>query len=275
MEGHQILTTTEAAALAGVAPTTLKRWADQGLLAFARTAGGHRRFQRGAVERLVRELAQPRAEPSGAPAADPPAEGWIRAMVAGPRHELEARLLGARDRLGRWCHVGDEVAAALVELGRRWACGELSIADEHVASGALMRALGRIGDMLPSRGDGPVCLLACADGDQHSLGLAMAELCVREQGWTPLWLGPRTPVDEIVRLVADGRVRAVALSASGFMDDPQALGALAGSAAGACRERGVGLALGGSGAWPTGVSYGDRLDSFAAFSTWLSSAGTR
>src|ERR1035437_4056645 len=35
-----MLTTTEAAEVAAVAPSTIKRWADQGILPFSRTAGG-------------------------------------------------------------------------------------------------------------------------------------------------------------------------------------------------------------------------------------------
>jgi len=35
--------TTGAAEAAAVAPSTIERWADQGILPFSRTAGGHRR----------------------------------------------------------------------------------------------------------------------------------------------------------------------------------------------------------------------------------------
>ena len=56
MGGH--LTTTQAAQLAAVAPSTVKRWADQGILPFFRTAGGHRRIARIALERFLREQSQ-------------------------------------------------------------------------------------------------------------------------------------------------------------------------------------------------------------------------
>src|SRR5688572_30604861 len=48
-----MLTTAEAAALAAVAPSTIKRWTDEGVLHAMRTVGGHRRFMREDVERLV------------------------------------------------------------------------------------------------------------------------------------------------------------------------------------------------------------------------------
>jgi len=100
-------------------------------------------------------------------------------------------------------------------------------------------------------------------------------LCLRELGWTPLWLGRRTPVDEVVRLVSGGQVAVVALSASALSGDQQALRAITDEVGAACKERGVGLLLGGGGAWPAQPSYGARVTSFVAFRDYLVGEGTR
>jgi MerR family transcriptional regulator, light-induced transcriptional regulator len=197
------------------------------------------------------------------------ASAWVRCLVGGRRHEIDGRLLEARARLGSWWRVADELGVALDEMGKDWECGRLTVAEEHVASDALARALGRVGDALPSRLDGPKCLLACAGEDEHTLGLSLAELCLRERGWTPLWLGRRTPVGEIVRLVSSGQVSMVALSASALLGDEQALRALTDELGSACKERGVALLLGGAGAWPAQPSFGLRVTSFAAFHEYL------
>jgi MerR family transcriptional regulator, light-induced transcriptional regulator len=160
-------------------------------------------------------------------------------------------------------------------MGNQWKCGRLTIADEHVASDALARALARIGDALPIRLNGPKCLLACAGEDEHTLGLSLAELCLREFGWTPLWLGRRTPVDEVVRLVRGGQVVMVALSASALLGDEQALRATTDEVGSVCKERGVALLLGGTGAWPAQPSFGVRVTSFAAFHDYLAEEGGR
>jgi MerR family transcriptional regulator, light-induced transcriptional regulator len=264
-----MLTTTEAAEVAAVAPSTIKRWADQGILPFARTAGGHRRFDRLAVERMLR------GQSASGSSGDPVAAAWVRCLVDGRRHEIDGRLLEARGRLGSWWRVADELALALTEMGKEWECGRLTIADEHVASDALARALARAGDALPIRLDGPRCLLACAGEDEHTLGLALAELCLRELGWTPLWLGRRTPVDEVVRLVRGGQVAMVALSASALLGDQQALHAIAGEVGAACQERCIPLLLGGAGAWPAQPSSGVRVTSFAAFHDHVQEEGER
>jgi excisionase family DNA binding protein len=250
-----------------VAPSTIKRWADQGILPFTRTAGGHRRFNRFAVERLRR------AQTGWASSTDPLAAAWIRWLVDGRRHVIDGQLLEARGRLGSWWRVTDEIGVALAEMGKEWECGRLTIADEHQASDALARALARMGDALPIPLDGPKCLLACVGEEEHTLGLSLAELCVRELGWTPLWLGRRTPLDEVVRLVRDGQASLVALSASALLSDEHALRAIADEAGAACKERNVGLLLGGEGAWPAPPSFGVRVTSFAEFHDCLLKEG--
>lgn len=264
-----MLTTTEAAGLAAVTPSTIKRWADQGFLPYVRTAGGHRRFERFTLERVLRAQRAPDA------LGDSEAAAWVRCLVHGRRHELDSRLLEARERHGAWFRVADELVLALIELGEQWARGELSIAEEHVASDALTRALARIGDSLPTRLDGPLCALACAGDDEHTLGLSLAELCLREAGFSPLWLGRRTPSVELLRVVRADRVALVALSASQASSDRKQLGRLVREVGAACVEHDVELVLGGAGAWPTQPAYGTRLSSFALFRERLDALMTR
>ena len=52
--GRQWLTPNEAAALLMVSPVTVRAWAARGELAAETTAGGHRRFLRGELERFAR-----------------------------------------------------------------------------------------------------------------------------------------------------------------------------------------------------------------------------
>src|SRR5512137_1836257 len=120
-----LLSTVEVGHLAGVGPTAVKRWADEGLLPCARTAGGHRRFHRGDVERFLRASAG-----SGAIA-------FVDLLVQTDGLGVEARLLTERSRLGSWLAVTEMLAEALVELGRRWRAGVVTIVQEHLASGRL------------------------------------------------------------------------------------------------------------------------------------------
>lgn len=258
-----LLSTSEAALLLGVAPSSVKRWADQGLLPCVRTAGSHRRYDRTALERLVRS--QSIAGGQGGSSLD----GWIERLVEGRAHETEGALLGERSRLGAWHRVADGLGPVVTEIGRRWESGRLGIAEEHLAAACLARSLARIAEALPRPHDGPNCLLACAEGDEHTLGLSLLEPCVRELGWATVWLGGRTPTREVVRTVDAGWIQLVALSASAASSDETALDAIAEQVGAACRERDVALVLGGSGAWPERPRHGARLRSFSDFHVYV------
>jgi excisionase family DNA binding protein len=258
------LTTVEASNLAGVGPSTVKRWADQGLLPCVRTAGGHRRFERSALERFLRAQAEVAGQRDAALAS------WVELLVRGRRHEVDALLLEARARLGAWYRVADELGSLLTQLGEQWTGGLLTIAEEHLVSDGLTRALGHLGQALPTRAQGPRCVLACAEGDEHTLGLSLAELCLFELGWTPLWLGARTPTVETIRMAEKSGARMVALSASAASNDAALLGRIASQVGAACRARDIDLVLGGEGAWPEAPADGVRVRSFGAFHEHLS-----
>jgi excisionase family DNA binding protein len=258
------LTTVEASKLAGVGPSTLKRWADQGLLPCVRTAGGHRRFERSALERFLRKQAEVPGQRDAALAS------WAELLVSGRRHEVDALLLEARARLGAWYRVADELGYLLTRLGEQWTGGHLTIADEHLVSDGLTRALGRVSQALPTRAQGPRCVLACAEGDEHTLGLSLAELCLVELGWTPLWLGARTPTVETIRMAVKSGARMVAMSASSTSSDAALLRRMVSRVGAGCRPQGIDLVLGGEGAWPEAPAYGIRLRSFGAFHEHLS-----
>ena len=93
---------------------------------------------------------------------------------------------------------------ALREIGARWESGEVSVAQEHFATGLLrgrMLALGRNW----GAGGGPLALLACPPGEQHDLGLIAFGLVLRERGWRIALLGSDTPIETIADAVAEAR----------------------------------------------------------------------
>lgn len=59
LDGPDLMTPAEAASTLGVTPTTVRRWADQGALTHIRTAGGHRRYSRTEIEKLLNAPAAP------------------------------------------------------------------------------------------------------------------------------------------------------------------------------------------------------------------------
>lgn len=264
---RDLLTTRQAARLLAVGTSTLKRWADDGRLESFRTAGGHRRFPREAVEAYLR-----RQTPALRPVRDE-AGGvahWLE-LLSGEEDYLEVagELLGARARRGSWWGVAEELGPVLDELGRRWESGELSVLEEHVASAKLQRALVFCAHSMPTAQTAPTALLTTSYGDDHTLGLSLVELCCREAGWNTRWTGRRTPVPDLVRTLAEQQVGLLVVSASGFSRDEQDLRRQYLQLATACQAAGVPLVVGGRGAWPEQMPHGRRIDDFATFHGYL------
>lgn len=261
---ERLLTTTEAADRAGVGATAIKRWADQGLLPCVRTVGGHRRFEESVLLSFLREQ-QPVAE-----GARRDVDVWADALFAAEdMHEVEALLLQLRAREGAWYRAAMLVAPVLTAIGERFQRGEISIIEEHFASERLFRAIAGISDALPVSPSAEVALLATAEGDDHVLGLALAELCFREHGLRTFWSGRMTPVAELAGFVAGRQAQILAASASLVSTDQALLTRWVKKVAPVCEEHDVALLLGGSGAWPDPPRYGVRMRSFEELHAFL------
>jgi excisionase family DNA binding protein len=276
--GTSLLTSDQVARLLGVAPATVKRWADAGLLPCARTAGAHRRFEPAEVSRLARAQAAPADAPAGRGAAATPAdpaEAWLDRLAAEPDPvAVHASLLGERARLGSWWRVADALGPVVAAIGRRWEEGRLGVVEEHALSERFLRALSRVAEGLPARAGAPRVLLASAEGDEHTLGLALAELAFREWGWATLWAGRSTPAAALAEAVARGDAEVLAVSAS-VASPPGALAAEVAALAPACRAAGVALVLGGAGAWPEPSAPGRRVRTFAELRAFLAAEDAR
>jgi methanogenic corrinoid protein MtbC1 len=216
----------------GVGVDTLRAWERRyDLLRPQRSAGGFRLYVPGDQERVAAMKALIDSGVSAAEAAriavsEPAAEG--RRTAAEPGGDHVARLLGALARfdetdanaildeaLARY--TVDAAASRILlrvmhEIGRRWESGDISVAQEHFATGVLrsrMLSLGRNW----GAGGGQLAVLACPPGERHDLGLIAFGLVLRERGWRITFLGSDTPIETLADAVSDLRPAAVVLSA--------------------------------------------------------------
>lgn len=94
---------------------------------------------------------------------------------------------------------GDLIAPAMRDVGERWARGELSVADEHLATEVSTRvvALEREHFRMAARRGGRRVLLFAPEGEQHVLGLEMAESVLTHAGYDVRMLGADLPLDAL------------------------------------------------------------------------------
>lgn len=251
---EDLLTTREAADVLGVGTTSIKRWADSGLLQCVKTLGGHRRFPRAAVEALIGQTLPTMPARSGR------VLDWITLLIGKVQgHQVVEALEAEQQERGSWAAVDDALGSVLEEIGRGWARGEISVIEEHIASERLIRGLVRCSENIRLPPTAPVCFLMTAEGDDHTVGLTLAELALRELGWRALWAGPRTPVHFACEFIATSGVEMVGVSASQNSRDSALLADQVHRLAEVCRRREVPLVLGGAGLWPEKPEYGQRL----------------
>jgi MerR family transcriptional regulator, light-induced transcriptional regulator len=198
----------------GVPAHTLRKWEQRyGVLSPDRTSGGQRRYTEVDVARVhwlrarlgegyrIGEAASLLTAPENAPVTTP-ADLSEAILDAVSRSDVEAtqRLLDQAFTLHSLETAIEDIAVpVLVEVGRRWATGELSVAQEHLVTGAVRaRTLRRLAEPWPGvRGR---VVLACAPGERHEVGLLSVAALLAMEGWGIVYLGAETPVDAALAL---------------------------------------------------------------------------
>jgi MerR family transcriptional regulator, light-induced transcriptional regulator len=224
-----------AAELCGIAPATLRAWERRyGIPVPRRTAAAYRLYTLADVEllRRMRDLVADGVSPaeaarvarSSAPAVAEeevaPVDGVeiarARIIAATQRWDasgIDAELTRLSMLLDAQTFYEKVVAPMLVEVGRRWEAGEVSIAQEHLLTERLELAV-RAGLRALERNEGPLVLLACIDFEQHVLGMLGAALRFAASGARTVTLGAMTPPQAIGDAVRSMAPRLVGLSVS-------------------------------------------------------------
>ena len=143
--------------------------------------------------------------------------------------ELRARLMRLLSRFGVSRFVIEVVAPLNAAVGDAWIRGELQIYQEHayteLMQGVLRQAV--MGMPEPPRNDAPRVLLTTFPGEQHGLGLLMAEAIFTLEGCHCVNLGVQTPLWDIALAASAYGTDLVALSFTGSMNPNQIVDSLA------------------------------------------------
>jgi excisionase family DNA binding protein len=249
----------EAARRLGVAPITIQRWVDSGVLSAERTPGGHRRIY---VTELRRLIAAGRPREANELLGD-----WLDVMRTGDPSQMKSALLTAREKCGSWAGVADEVASAIAELGREWEAGTYQVFEEHASTETLRRGITLCGAGLQYAPNAPRAVLFTVEGERHTLGLSLAELVLGEAGWRCVWLGEGPPSDELQSLVEKIEPDLVVVSASSVAST-KAVARCQAELGRIATTGNVEVVLAGSGAWSS-ISNMQRLVTFEDLRTFL------
>jgi methanogenic corrinoid protein MtbC1 len=133
--------------------------------------------------------------------------------------DLRRALQQALLRQGLRAFVLDVVVPFTTQVGELWMRGELEVFEEHLYTETMQQVLRQAMQSTPPLAlmERPRVLLTTLTGEQHAMGLLMAEALLTLEGCPCLWLGVQTPQEELPRAVAAHRADILALSFSGYL----------------------------------------------------------
>ncbi|MGV1793679.1 helix-turn-helix domain-containing protein [Rhizobium sp. A37_96] len=203
----EYLTAGNAAKRLRVSPATLQRWVEKGVLIAEKTRGGHRRVPLSEIRRL--ETKDRSAEREAF------LDDWLQVFRNGDPGKLAERLRSTRIETGSWAATAELVSSALQELGHRWEIDDCNVYEEHIISEALRRALLLCDNEISSTSGRRRALIFSVAGDQHTMGLSLAELILHEHGWRTIWVGEGPPLQELSPMLTSTKPDLVVISGSG------------------------------------------------------------
>ncbi len=278
-----VISTIDVARLFNVTETTVKRWADEGMLRCQKTPGGHRKFQ---IRNVIEFAEKNNFEPTGVltlPGHDGHDEHvqvailkrdygtlvktFVEKALSPDRSDLYIFFSYLYEhRIALWEIYDLILRPGMTEIGDRWMRGEIGVSQEHRASYETLDALAKLqNEILVKPPTGESVVFACLGDELHEIGLRCAANVFESEGWQTHYLGARTPPDDVIVAAQDLRPTVVALSVTHghvserLMEDLRRI-------ADVLAQAGIRMIVGGSGVpgalhsepWHNGVLHSSR-----------------
>lgn len=238
----QVLSPKELAQAIGVSESSLKRWADDGLIRATRTGGGHRRIPIAEAIRFLREteatlvhpeilgLPDVEAVSGGLPAREDEADRLHTYLRGGHVREARGLVLSMYLEGRSVAEICDgPVRLALQRIGDLWRHGPEGIFIEHRATEICAQAINQLRATFPAcestsgasadaqadtEARAPVATGGAPAGDSYLLPSLMAAASLEAEGFRAINLGPNSPAEALLLAARHHRADLVWLSAS-------------------------------------------------------------
>lgn len=185
------------------------------------------------------------------------------ALTRGDRAAAIAAARRAREAGASIEHVlTDLVCAAQLEVGRRWAANEWSVAQEHAATSISEDVLAVLAADIGAAERG-TAVVTCAEGEWHALPARVLSETLRLAGWRVQYLGASIPTSHLAQQLHDVGPDVIAVSCSVSTSLPRVRRMIEAS-----RESGIPVIVGGRGFGPDG-----RWATVLGANAWAPSAG--
>jgi methanogenic corrinoid protein MtbC1 len=126
--------------------------------------------------------------------------------------ELEEVLRRATMHLSTAVAIDEVIIPLLHEMGRRWECGEISPAHEHLGSAAVRHVLAWMSSSALVPANAPVAVIGTLADQRHELGAKIVATTTSYERWKVIYIGSDLPVESFEVAVRKAGARIVGLS---------------------------------------------------------------
>jgi MerR family transcriptional regulator, light-induced transcriptional regulator len=140
-------------------------------------------------------------------------QAYLQAILKGDRIRAQHVVQNAMDNgmTVREVYL-DVFQPSLYETGRLWEQGQVSVAQEHLATAITQTILTKIySDLEAVPRNGQMSIVACLDGNFHEIGPRMIADFLQMAGYESLFLGANTPHHSLLHMIHDKKPDVVGL----------------------------------------------------------------
>jgi excisionase family DNA binding protein len=223
----QSYSTKELAKMWDVSESTIKRWADAGMLKCRKTIGGHRKFELEDIVEFQNQCDLTKKEASQTAECnselkrlldDADFQGlsncYKQAALAG-QSVLISSLLNQWNEHGlSLATIGEEIIKpAMREVGEMWRTGKIRVLDEHLATLSTIEALTDLHrDVAKNAGSNRIAIVGCSEGELHQLASILVRDLLETEGWKVVYLGSHTPLFSFTEAINRFKPQVVCIS---------------------------------------------------------------
>ena len=129
-------------------------------------------------------------------------------------HIKALHLLDAQEDQSRFGLLKNLFTPTMYKIGEMWERNEISVADEHLATGVCDFLLSRMFPIHQNCTSNKKAMFLCIEGEQHSLGLKMVCSLFEEKGWNTKNFGSSLPLLHAVTYAKSWKPDVIGLSIS-------------------------------------------------------------
>jgi len=194
-------------------------------------------------------------------------EKWIEAIHQYDEETLSHGFYEIWSKEGPLNFILDYSVPLVGRIGNGWANGELTIGQEHFATSHLSDFLSSKWRQLNVRKDGPIAVLSTLPEETHNLGLLMCAVVTCIAGFRVVYLGPNSPIEDIIKTTEHCEAQLLCLSISNCVQPKMAKDQL--KKIRNALNKNTNMIIGGEGGLDAAPGI-NRLNNFSDYLEWIS-----